>query len=217
MKKVMCCLVIAVSSISAFGVVVPLNNASFETPAQAVGAWTSGGYWAGTDFYGWTVQGGYSANVWGGLANNGWAEPDGQQHAYMSLRAHSYGDYYSFGLKQDTSATAVNGQEYKLSYSAADYYNTGVVFSVSLLIDNAVVATQTYDPTGAGWELVSALYTASATDAGKSMSVMIGADHLGTYNDGTPALFDNVVLETVPEPATIALLALSALFIRKRQ
>ena len=87
---------------------------------------------------------------------------------------------------------------------------------LELLADGAVVAADsTVDPAlTADWQEYSRVYSAAtmAAIAGQEMTIRLGVQPGGP---GTQSAFDTVTM--VPEPATMALLGLGGLFLRRRR
>ncbi len=155
------------------------------------------GDWTG----GWTsLEGGY------GVTN----VPDGTY----------FGNVGSTPLYQDLTDTFVDGQTYTLT-AMASKRNTGASGSdydwrISIGDGTNLLASTAGDPCDVGtalvggqWNLISVSYTATLADAGKNIQV---------YMDSPAGGFKYVVDDVqIPEPATICLLGLGGLLLRRKR
>ena len=114
------------------------------------------------------------------------------------------GNYIAFsnsGSIFQNVATAVAGTTYTLQVELLHRTDTPMDGVVQLEIGGSPVATATGVDGGPGtWSDWTAVYTATAADAGETVTILLSAT--GTQGD-----FDDVRLDaTVPEPATLTLL-----------
>ena len=105
-------------------------------------------------------------------------------------------------IAQTVAATAVAGKTYTLMTDLGFRKDVPDPGYISLLVGtNTVLATGGSSPFSGNWATYTATYTASATDAGAAIRIVLGSP--GVQGD-----FDNVRLSVagVPEPASWALM-----------
>ncbi len=173
-------------------------NASFETlPA---GGLPLAGCGAGCSFStsaipGWVNSGGTNGQFQPGSSSGNFAYfdyvPDGATVAYTN----------GGSIVQTLTATAVAGHTYSLFTDFGVRHDVGNPGSITLSIGATNIGASGAYPTSGTWSTYSAVYTATAADAGAAITVTLGSS--GGQGD-----FDNVrVTDTaVPEPATWALM-----------
>jgi hypothetical protein len=177
---------------------VAITNASFETlPSGGLNVPCGGtcAYSEGVAIPGWTDGGDTGQWITGGYGGN----PSAINGTVLAYTNDGY-------ISQDVGA-ALAGSTYTLVVALlhrADYPMAGVI---QLEIGGTVVATATGADQGPGtWSDWTATYTASAADAGKTVTILLSA----TTNQGD---FDNVRLNSsltsTPEPTSFALAALA--------
>jgi Protein of unknown function (DUF642)/PEP-CTERM motif len=195
------------SSATAFGANL-LTDGSFETPTVPVGGFTNFG--SGATFGGWTVVGPQSSIVSGSFAQNGisFVAEDGTQ--WMDLTGD--GSNVSEGVQQ--SVATVAGHAYQLSFWVGNVSNPGGIFgttsTVDLKINGASDGTFTNScttcTTTQGWEEFTTSFVATGSS---TLVTFLNGDGSSDNSNG----LDNIVLTgkvgtSVPEPATLGLLAL---------
>ena len=187
------------------------------------------------------VNGGFEAGVpagWSSADFTGWSNATGTNAIIDATANHTEGIYSlmfdvtagggTAQFLQATSHVIQEGYTYTLSTDARSLVvnNLGCTqFLEAILLDDGVnplvqVAggafnsgtTPVYgDDT---WRTYSVSFTASAADAGKTITFYIAAQGSGTNKYGW---VDNVQLDAVPEPATVSLIALGGLTLLRRK
>ncbi len=190
-------LALAASSASADYVI----NGSFEDPALPPDSATNN-----VAPPNWTVTG----DVWFQQRNTGDAQ-DGSQHVRTQRKSFwqntgvqmQAGVTYtlSFWTRQEVANEGVNNVR-GLIFAAPDSTSIGW-YPILTYVETCQTAAET-------WEQWTRSYTCSAANAGKYLMIMVdGSERYGHYTN-----IDNVVL--TPEPATLALLSLGAILLRRR-
>lgn len=127
------------------------------------------------------------------------------------------------GLYQDLTTTYVEDWTYTFTlWVGGSYESPGgdqtIAFAGATTVDlsGALLAsnTVTFPSSGNNWVQNSVQYTATASDAGNPIRIMMGT----TTANGTQS-FDVVEVDAVPEPSTTALFGLAGmgLFVRRRR
>ena len=210
-----------VLSTSTGAAAITIVNPSFEDPAYADGDWGdaagwTGGYYDLADPGVWVTYagdaGGYdpdAATGYGGVA------PDGENVAWTT----SYVGY-DCGLSQVLSDTLQADTEYILSALVGNpvLYNGGWTgdYRIELLAGGALLASASgaSPMTDERWSKAILTYNSGASPAqlGDPLEIRLLAVD---FADGYEVDFDNVIL--VPEPATLALLGLGALMLKRKR
>ena len=200
-------------SASAGGAIL-VENAGFETPVRAEDGWT----WL--DVPGWTQVGGEGAGVWH-VTDADFTPviaPEGQNVLYTENAASGVAN----GVAQVLTKTFAASTDYTLTASVGNswnYYWSG--YSVQLLAGGTVIAEDKDSlwPDYMLWATSTVPYTYDSAHSGLvGQPLEIRLLNLGIDVDGRPGEtvgveFDNVVL--IPEPATLALLGLGALMLKR--
>ncbi len=174
-----------------------LMNPGFETEGGNIGAnWTSSTYGAGY-VYGARESGGYS-----GYCLHTWL--------YMPGWGVGPSDYYA----TSDSFSVTPGSQYDLStYTKMTGYGSGNI-QLRITWDNGAGDSQFFYP-GTDWEKVSISGTvpAGVTSAQIRLAGCFNYNWTGNCN----AYFDEVSYTETPEPATMGLMILGGLFLRRRK
>lgn len=193
-----------------------ITNGDFENPTPD-GTWNfsnpDGPYRYG-NFTGWSATG----------ASGVWKPAAGMFNSMSGLQAGWAGDGGSAGmLRQDTGYIVQNGDSLVFKVSIGDRANLLDHYRIStygvgeLFADNDLVASLTLTAAGNSGNWFSAVFTLNSpyvsTFAGKELNVRLSS--LAGYQ----ASFDDVSVDvqSVPEPATISVLGLSALTLLRRR
>ena len=183
------CLLLLTSSALAGS--IPVTNFSFEThPGFNNSCGGTCAYTTGLAIPGWNSSGTTGQWITGGFNGNPPAF-DGTVLAYAS-----------FGSISQDVGTATVGPTYTLQVEVLHRTDIGMTSVVQLEIGGVVVATATGPDAGQGtWNNFTAVYTPTASDAGKTITILLSA--AGGQGD-----FDFVRLDStaVPEPTTVLFL-----------
>jgi len=198
------------------GAQIPIVNPGFEDPVLAEDGWT----WV--DVPGWTQVGPESMGVWNVTTADfdPVVAPEGENVAYTEYAP----DGIVNGLSQILSETFAAGTDYTLTVDVGNswaYYWAG--YNVQLLAGGSVIAKDdnTLWPDYMLWDTSTVQYNYDVADAalvGQPLEIRLL--NLGLDMDvASPSVvgveFDNVML--VPEPATLALLGLGGLLLRRKR
>jgi hypothetical protein len=202
MKKVL--VILALLAVTGIASADLLSNGDFELGENDPGDATQPNTFIATSWSEWHS---------GGWSNREESGPTGFSYALGNAGG------YGAGVFQDV-AVADDGATYKLSFDASLdnwWMNSGYIKIEFLDAAEAQVGfvesphfTQPGYDAGIPWTTYSLIGTAPA---GTEIVRAIG----GTYGEGGTARFDNAVLTVVPEPATMALLGLGALVLRRKK
>jgi len=177
--------------------VITVPDASFEDHVLAeggyvdiadagyTGAWSCDAGDAWVDYGYWRADG-YSEDLYAHSGNN-------KAYAYEDYIYQIFDETFVQGVKYTLSVWV--GQPWEGSASGWKLYFTGEDYT-----NNLIEASGT---AGLTWGQVSLEYTATAIDAGNKIGIKM-------YGDSDVS-FDDVTLDAIPEPATMALLGLGGL------
>ncbi|MBS1707159.1 MAG: DUF642 domain-containing protein [Armatimonadetes bacterium] len=155
-----------------------------------------------TDITGWKVVNDPVAWIADPNPFNGWHATDGVK----SLDLTGYGGGYG-GVAQDIATIA--GHQYHLEFDFGVHQAYGDA-SVSVNVGTGDTGYTLHSENGVLWERILYDFTAFADTTTLSL--------IHNFDGGQGTGIDNVVLvETVPEPATLSLLALAPLALRRRR
>ncbi len=182
----------------ALAAVIPVSNASFEIlPAGGLpfGCGAGCSYSGNDPIPGWVSTGVFGQFQPGVQASNFTyfnSVPDGITVAYSNGGT----------ISQIVSAVAVAGTTYTLNVDVGFRKDLPDPGSVSLLVgSNTILATGVADPLSGNFVNYTASYTATASDAGGAISILLSSP--GAQGD-----WDNVSLSdstAIPEPGSLAL------------
>jgi len=203
-------------SATAGAAVIPVVNPGFEDPVLAEDDWT----WL--DIPGWTPVGGEGSGVWNVTLSDfdPVVAPEGQNVLYTE---NAVGD--AGGVAQVLTETFAANTDYTLTVEVGNsyyYYFSG--YSVQLLAGGVVIAedNDTLWPDYRKWATSTVAYTYDPADSalvGQPLEIRLLT--LALDKDSPPAgevvgvEFDAVSL--IPEPATLALLGLGALMLKRKR
>ena len=203
-----------VLSMTAGAVAVPIVNAGFEDPVLAEDDWT----WLVVP--GWTQVGGDGPGVWNTTLSDfdPVVAPEGQNVLYTENSPTGTAN----GVAQVLTENFAANIDYTLTVEVGNswaYYYSG--YSVQLLAGGVVIA-EDYDtvwPDYMLWDTSTVQYTYDVADSdlvGQALEIRLLNLGLDKDPDSTVGVeFDNVVL--IPEPATLALLGLGALMLKRKR
>ena len=210
---------LAFAAAPAFANMILVNNPSFEQLGGELTSGCSGACLIWVAPANGALPGGWNSTVQRG----GQLQPVGSP-GYISKDFGDTGAWSNDGIYSQTvgAVAVVVGTPYMLRVDIGEKFgDTGFGGSADLLIGGAACATciagfTSGPPAAGGWATYMVMYTGLAADAGKSITIELQNIHSGVYQ----ANFDNVRMDTVPEPASFlligsALLALKA-FRRRR-
>gem|GEM_PF-6614215 len=188
-------------SASAGGALIPVPDASFEDHVLAEGGYED--IAAGSYTGAWSCVGGNSWVDYGYWRSEGWTE-DLYAHSGNN-KAYPYGDY----IYQILDVPFVEGETYTLTVWAGqpwEGYASGwwLYFTTE---DHTVELAEASGTAGLSWEQVGLTYTATAADAGNKIGIKMWGDEEVSFDD----------VSLVPEPATLGLLGLGALMLRRKR
>ncbi len=170
--------------------IIPVANPSFELDSPN---WTS-------SVIGWDGQAyAVMANSWGGQFQR---NQDGQNFLFAS----------GYGIPMSQTLTnAVSGTEYKLTVAVSCAWFTDQATDERIQLQaGGVTFAEYYEPNQANVNFQDVVLQGTAPNDGALKIVLVsGSDRR--------AAFDNVRLESVPEPMTLALLAVGGLVSLKRR
>jgi len=208
---------IFVLSTTAGAALIPIVNPGFEDPLLGENEYI----WL--DIPGWTQVGGEGAGVWNVTLGDfdPVVAPEGQNVLYTENPPEGVAN----GVAQVLTETFAANTDYTLTAEVGNswyYYYAG--YSVQLLAGGIVIAedNDTLWPDYKKWATSTVQYTYDPADSalvGQPLEIRLL--NLGLDKDNPPAgsvvgvEFDNVML--VPEPATLALLGLGALMLKRRR
>jgi len=211
-----------VLSMSAAAVAIPIVNPGFEDPVLADGDWAlatgwSGGYYDLSDPGVWVIVNDGDAGTYNPSAAQGFGgiAPDGENVAYAT----SYVGY-DCGLSQVLSAMLEADTNYVLSVLVGNpvLYNGGWAgdYRIELLAGGTLLASASgaSPMTDERWSKAILTYNSGAApdQLGEALEIrLLAVDFADWYEVD----FDNVAL--VPEPATLALLGLGALMLKRKR
>jgi len=203
-----------VLSASAGAAVIPIVNPSFEDPVLADDDWT----WL--DVPGWTQVGGDGSGVWN--VTLGDFDPVMAPEGENVLYTENGPDGVVNGVAQVLTEKFAANTDYTLTVEVGNswaYYYSG--YSVQLLAGGTVIA-EDYDsvwPDYMLWDTSTVEYAYKVADSGLvGEPLEIRLLNLGLDKDPSDTVgveFDNVIL--TPEPATLALLGLGALMLKRKR
>jgi len=209
-----------VLSASAGGAIL-VENSGFEDPVLADGDWAdatdwTGGYYDVTDPGVWVVYAG-DAGAYNPSASQGFGgvAPDGENVAWTTSFVG-----YDGGLSQVLSATLEADTQYDLSVLVGNpvLYNEGWTadYRIELLAGGALLASAggASPMTDERWSNAILTYNSGAApdQLGEALEIrLLAVDFADWYEVD----FDSVVL--IPEPATLALLGLGALMLKRKR
>lgn len=187
-------LVLLCSSAFAGDVPIAVANASFETlPAGGLNNPCGGScaYSTGEGIPGWVTTG-FETGQWipGGFNGN----PPAFDGSYLA--------YTNGGTISQNVSSLIAGATYVLQVEILQRTDVPLTGIAQLTVNGSVVTTATGASGGPGtWSNWTAIYTASAADAGKTLGILLSAD--SAQGD-----FDDVRLDFTPlaEPATVLML-----------
>jgi len=202
-------------SASAGAAVIPVANPGFEDPVLEEDGWT----WL--DVPGWTPMGGEGSGVWHVTSADfdPVIAPEGQNVLYTENAVGDPG-----GVTQVLTETFAADTDYTLTVEVGNsfyYYWSG--YSVQLLAGGVVIAedNDTLWPDYYKWATSTVQYAYDSADSalvGQPLEIRLltlALDKDAAAPSVVGVEFDNVVL--VPEPATLALLGLGALILKRRR
>jgi hypothetical protein len=210
MKKIVVLFTVLALVVSVHALTVPQSltvvNGSFEDPDTAGGEYDNG---LG-GFPGWTEVGGSATSGHQKIITSALAS-DGVQIAQIRGL---WTVLDTSGITQILTDTFEAGT-YKLTFDGVSLGGTNA--KAMILAGSDIIASDTFD-LGAEMAAYSVLVTLDGSEAAIGQTIGI---RLQNYAGGGGAAnligFDNVRMDIVPEPATMALLALGGLFLRRRK
>jgi hypothetical protein len=166
---------------------IPITNPGFESPVLVNGAFTQ------TPPTGWSGGGAFNPTT----ANFPGEAPEGQNTGYSNGSA----------ISQTLSIVLAANTTYALTVLVGDRLDTAFPgYHVQLLAGSTILSecATCVTPLNGSFALVTVTYTTGASDPliGQALSIVLDSDGLQTN-------FDDVRLDAVPEPSSLALLSSS--------
>jgi hypothetical protein len=225
MKKLMtiAIIVIAITTGTASATLVDVWNNSFETPATTglggpPASWNNAGC------------GVFNPDGWPDAGITAPAAHDGTQTLYMNASTNGTGAYIWQILKQAGTSDAVlmeANQTYTIKLWAGRINTDQGLYAPQLevFIQDTTTWTQVGNTTQdlssvvLGADMVELTYTieTGATPAGLGNQVLVNIRNIGTGSWQQRVTLDSVSVDVVPEPATMALLGLGGLLLRRKK
>jgi len=217
-----CALGIGLLAVHVQAGIIPVPNPSFESPSTDV-------YVGGIPD--WTTSGGRDVGVCpvgvsGGAGGSMSTVPDGNQYAYTLC---DRGNWSPTDIQSAVLGQIQAGDTYTLNVSVGTLGNKkdtaiGTVLIRLLGADTqdgayAELASQAITPPAKdAWDSTQPLvYTAPAGDAGKYFKISLYWEYSGGNYQDSGIEWDNVQLISVPEPVTLAMLAVGGLAVLRRR
>ena len=206
MRKLIVCLIVLVfAAVPASAMVL---DGSFEGFVTAGSGWTAIAT-DGVTFGAWTAHMPEGRNAW--LLDDGTTMPDGTTSLHV-------GDGYDIGAVSQLVSGFVIGQTYSVSLAGVEYGSSANHPGLTVKVTNLGTATDDLDTIfalGADWDnwlYSSASFVASATE------LELYLENPGSEDPILAATnIDDVSIVLVPEPATMCLLGLGGLLIRRKR
>ncbi len=191
----------------AFASAATLQNASFESGSLSPG---------------WSVSGDGTYNGW--VTGSG-THTDGSNHAYIEAKDEYFPDYDFPELSEvfpsnvrltqtfDLSALA-QSMSIDIAYTDSSAFQGGIV-EISLLVSGETAIEFAFNPTDELFHTYSADISAAAGNTA-TFRVEISSPYEGEFEYCSMDI-DNIVITEIPEPATMALLAIGGLAVIRRR